>query len=141
MEKLRLEIDGKKRLLEQLRGREGGPDWKEVNVALQQTMFDYAGYIRYENLLKAGLSHLRRLKEKAYTTMIARNPHELGRCLEVLNLLDVGEAVFIMADDRKETRGLHVRLDYPFANPLMNKYHIINKIDGQPVINWRDVRR
>lgn len=136
-EACRAKIEEKKQLIDQLRGREHGPDWEETNIALQQVMYDYAGSVRNEALLNQGLSHLRRLKEKADTTMIARNQHELWRCLEVLNMLDIGELVFLMAFDRKETRGLHVRPDYPFTNPMLDKAHIIRLRDGKPVIRWR----
>ena len=44
--------------------RENGPDWKEVNIALQQLMQDYAGVVRSESMLKAGLSYLRRSEKK-----------------------------------------------------------------------------
>lgn len=56
---------------------------EEANIALQQVMNDYAGSVRNEALLKQGLGHLRRLKEKTKTLLIARNPHEMSRCLEV----------------------------------------------------------
>jgi succinate dehydrogenase/fumarate reductase flavoprotein subunit len=129
-------IEEKKTMLDRVRGREGGPDWEETNVALQQTMLDYAGHVRNEELLKQGLSHLCRLKAKADKELIAKNPHEMGRCLEVLNMLELGELTFLMALDRRETRGLHVRPDYPFTNPTLNKAHTIEKKDRQPVIQW-----
>ena len=69
--------------IERLRTRAHGPDWKETNIALQQVLNDYAGMVRNEALLEQGLSHLRRLKEKADNELIARNAHELWRCLEV----------------------------------------------------------
>lgn len=37
-------IEEKKRMIARLRGRANGPDWEETNVALQQTMLDYAGH-------------------------------------------------------------------------------------------------
>jgi succinate dehydrogenase/fumarate reductase flavoprotein subunit len=129
-------IEEKKSLLDKLRGREHGPDWEETNVALQQTMLDYAGGVRNENLLRQGLSHLRRLRAKADGELIAKNPHEMGRCLEVLNMLELGELTFLMALDRKETRGLHVRPDYPFTNPTLNMAHTIMNNDQQHVIQW-----
>ena len=129
-------IEEKKSLLDELRGREYGPDWEETNVALQQTMLDYAGRVRNKNLLKQGLSHLRRLRAKADGELIAKNPHEMGRCLEVLNMLELGELTFLMALDRKETRGLHVRPDYPFTNPMLNMAHTIEKNVRQPVMQW-----
>ncbi len=138
--RVKAEIEKSKALLNEIRGREVGADWKEVNIALQQIMYDYAGSNRSETLLEAGLSHLRRLKEKTSTPMLARNQHELMHCLEVLDLLDVGEAVFIAANERKETRGIHVRSDYPFTNPLLEKFLIIKKVDGKPVTEWKEIR-
>ncbi|MBW2065248.1 MAG: FAD-binding protein [Deltaproteobacteria bacterium] len=137
IEKKRPVIDTRKKMLDNLRGRESGPEWEETTVAMQQIMLDYAGHVRNESLLKQGLFHFRRIKEKAYKEMVARNPHELGRCLEVLNMLDLGEITFIMALDRKETRGLHVRPDYPFTNPTLNQRHIICKRDGRNIIYWK----
>lgn len=136
-EDLREKIEEQKKILDELRGRTNGPDWEETNVALQQTMLDYAGLIRNEALLKQGLSHLRRLKKKAHTTMTAGNPHELGRCLEVLNMIAIGELTFLMALDRKETRNLHVRPDYPFTDPTLNQAHIVKRLNGQNVLQWR----
>jgi succinate dehydrogenase/fumarate reductase flavoprotein subunit len=130
-------IEEKKRMIARLRGRANGPDWEETNVALQQTMLDYAGHVRNEALLEQGLSHLGRLKEKAHTTMMAGNPHELVRCMEVLNMLDIGELTFLMALDRKETRSLHVRPDYPFTDPTLNQAHIVKSQNGQHVLQWR----
>jgi succinate dehydrogenase/fumarate reductase flavoprotein subunit len=130
-------IDETITFVDQLRGRQQGPDWEEANLALQQVMNDYAGSVRNEALLSQGLSHLRRLKEKARTQMTARNQHEVGRCLEVINLLDIGELVFLMALDRRETRGLHRRPDYPFTNPLLDQAHVVRMHQGNPVIKWR----
>lgn len=136
-DKMRRTVEEKKALLEDIRGREVGPDWREASVALQQIMNDYAGSIRSETLLEAGLSHLQRLKKKAYATMIARNQHELMRDLEVMNLLDLAELVFIAANERKETRGLHVRADYPLTNPLLDKRIAVRKVDDKPVMEWK----
>lgn len=137
LEKVRVKVEEKESFLDEIRNREVGPDWKEVNIALQQVMSDYAGLIRSATLLDAGLTHLRRLKEKACATIIARNQHELSRALEVLNLLDLGELVFIAARQRKETRGWHVRTDYPYTNPLLDKLLVIKKIDNEPITEWR----
>lgn len=127
----------KANLISEIRSREIGPNWEEVNIALQQIMNDYAGSIRSETLLTEGARHLGRLKAKAYETMIARNQHELLRGLEVLNLLDVGELIFYAATQRKETRGLHVRSDYRYTDPLLDKLLIVKKVDGKPVSEWR----
>ena len=134
-------IKEKQSLLEEIRNQETGASWSEANIALQQIMHDYAGPVRSETMLRAGLSHLKRLKEKAYTTLIAGNQHELMHCLEVLNLLDLAELVFTAANERKETRGRHVRTVYPFTNPLLEKLLVIKKVDDKPVTEWKEIRR
>lgn len=134
------EIENKKAMVSEMCARTGGPDWKETNIALQQIMQDYAGPVRSETLLTAGLSYLRRLKHKAATTMMARNQWELTRCLETLNLLDLGELVFIAAHERKETRGLHNRPDYPLTDPMLEgKGLFVKQVGGEPVLEWRKI--
>ena len=117
--------------------RTEGPDWEDANLALQQTLQDYAGRMRNQKRLEQGLFHLRRLKAKAYTSLMARNPHELFHCLETLNMFDLGELVFLGALDRKETRDLHVRPEYAFTNPLLNQAHIVQKKEGRTVLYWQ----
>ncbi len=138
VEKARAEIEGRKALINNMSSRKEGPDWKEANIALQQIMQDYAGSVRSETLLTAGLSYLRRLREKVDTTMMARNQWELTRCLETLNLLDLGELVFLAANERKETRGLHNRPDYPLTDPMLDgKGLFIRRVKGEPVIELK----
>jgi succinate dehydrogenase/fumarate reductase flavoprotein subunit len=134
-------LQEKSKLLKDFCSRREGPEWTEVNAALQQIMLDYAGTIRSETLLNSGLAHLRRLKKKAYDTMIAINSHELARCMEVLNLMDLAEVIFIAAIERKETRGTHVRVDFPFTNPLLNKTLVIKKVDGKVIKEWKEIKR
>jgi succinate dehydrogenase/fumarate reductase flavoprotein subunit len=93
-------IHEKKGLLEEIRSRRVGPDWREANIALQQVMSDYAGSVRSESFLEAGLSHIRRLKNKLCATVRAKNQHELVRVLEIINLFDLAELVFVAV--RKE---------------------------------------
>ncbi|MFH1124711.1 MAG: FAD-binding protein [Pseudomonadota bacterium] len=138
-DRTKTEIEAKKELIQKIMGRREGPDWKETNVALQQLMQDYAGVVRSETLLTAGLEYLRRMRKKVDQSMIARNRWELTRCLETLNLLDLGELVFIGATARKETRGLHRRSDYPLTDPVMDGKEIfIRKRNGKPVVEAKE---
>jgi len=138
IEKARAEIEEREALLDKISSRKQGPDWREANIALQQIMQDYAGPVRTETLLMAGLGYLRRLREKAVTTMMARNQWELTRCLETLNLLDLGELVFLAARERKESRGLHNRPDFPLTNPMLDgKGLFIRRVNGEPVMELK----
>ena len=63
------------------------------------------------------------------------------RALEVLNLIELGELTFLTARERKETRGKHNRVDFPFTNPLLEKLLVVKKVDDKPVMEWREMRR
>ena len=119
--------------------RETGPDWKEANLTLQQIMKDYAGVdVRSETLLKAGLKYFGDLKMKILETLSTDNSHTLMRCMEVLDLMECGETIFLTALERKETRALHRRADFPFTNPLLQeKWITIRKKNGEPRLEWR----
>jgi len=141
IEKAKPPIEERKELVKEIRNRKVGPSWKEANIAVQQLMWDYAGQVRSRTLLEAGLDALQQLKGKVYTGVIAKNQHELMRCLEVLNLIELGELVFITANERKETRGKHMRPDYPFTNPLLEKLLTVKKVNEKPVLEWRAIKR
>ncbi len=101
-------------------------------------MNDYAGSVRSGTLLNSGLTCLHRLRKKAYDSLAAKDQWELTRCLEVLNLIDLGELVLISANERKETRGAHIRPDFPFTDPrLGSSLIIIKKVNTQIVTEWR----
>ncbi len=143
------DFNGRQKLIEEvqelvnnIQSRKFGPDWRDANAALQNTLFDYAGLVRSKTMLEAGLFHLRRLREKAYSSMRAGNRWELVRCLEVLNLYELGELVFLGALERKESRGLHQRTDYTYTDPLLNNQVLtMKKVAGQPVLKWKDLSR
>jgi succinate dehydrogenase/fumarate reductase flavoprotein subunit len=63
------------------------------------------------------------------------------RALEIVNLLDLAELVLIAANERKETRGLHVRTDYPFTNPLLDKLLVIRRENEKAVTKWTEIGR
>ena len=112
--------------------RRAGADWKEVNIALQQLMSDYAGMIRSDAMLNAGLTYLRRMRKEADGSLVAKNRWELSRCIETMNLMELGELVFLSALARKESRALHQRSDYPLTDPVMDgKEIVVRKENGK----------
>ena len=137
-------IEENKALFEDMRSRPVGSKsahWKEANIALQQIMTDFAGSVRSETLLNAGALALKRLKKKTRESMGASNSHELTRAVETLNLIDLGELVIATAGERKETRGKHIRSDYPFTNPMLAKLLIVKKANGNTITEWREIDR
>jgi succinate dehydrogenase/fumarate reductase flavoprotein subunit len=134
------QIEESREVVKGIAGRKKGIHWREANVALQQIMVDYAGLVRSETLLEAGLSYLRRMKEKVNGGLMARNRWELTRCMETRNLMDIGELIFLTAGERKESRGMHNRPDYPLTNPMLDgKAICIRQVDGTPQMEWRRI--
>ena len=130
-------------LYSDLYGREGGASWQEANFALQQIMTEYADCgphrVRSETMLNAGIKYLGDLRKKIVKDMGASDAHELMRAAEVLNLLDLGEALMISARERKESRGRHLRSDYTFTNPLLrDKFLRIWQDGGEIRTEWRE---
>ena len=122
--------------------RKSGAHWMEVNSTLNQIMDKYVSVknVRSETLLKSAYKYLTDIKRYAVEQMKAENSHELVRCLEVLDLLDLGQATALCSENRKESRGMYNRrVDYPFTNPLMNnKFQTIYLgVDGA-VMEFRD---
>lgn len=116
--------------------------WKEANIALGQLMNDYAGIdVRSEHLYQVGMTYLPRLQKKAKETLTCADSHEFLRCLEVLDLMELGQLLMLCGNERKESRGKHRRVDFPFTNPLLNnRFLMIQNVDGQHVLEWRDRR-
>lgn len=120
--------------------RENGAHWLESNSTLQQIMNDYVGLkVRSATLLRAGIKYIRDLRQLSIAEIKCENSHELMRTMEVLDLIDLAEAVALTAENRKETRGHHKRVDYTYTNPLLNnKFQTIEKTKDGFKLAFRD---
>lgn len=129
------------RLYTDLMGREGA-NWKEAASTLQNIMKEYAGLeIRSEGIMTTGLKYIRQLREYARKELAAENSHELMRTLEVLDMIDLGEAIILTGLNRKESRGQFQRADYTYTNlTLNNKFQTICKKEGKIVREYRNRR-
>ena len=133
----------KKRLdfYNQLMNRPEGAQWLEANSSLQVIMNDYVGLkVRSEDMMRAGLKYLRDLREYAQNEIGCEDAHQLMRTMELFDLIDLAEAVAISSRNRKESRGMHRRIDYTFTNPLLNNMFqtIRRKPDGEVELGWRE---
>ena len=106
-------IDSLKTLCSRMLSPRTGSRWKEVEYALQNAMDTYCGEVRAGAELKRGLERLYEIKE---IPLRAENPHELGRCFEVLFLLTNAELVMRASLAREESRKFPTkfsRADFP----------------------------
>jgi succinate dehydrogenase/fumarate reductase flavoprotein subunit len=99
--------------------RSGGMEWKELECGIAKVMQDYCGDTKTEELMKIGLKSLEEIKEAEASTIRARNPHELMRSLEVLDILTCCEIIVHACLARKSSNSwlYFQRLDYPVDNP------------------------
>lgn len=99
--------------------RQTGIDWKEFECGIAKVMQDYCGDTKTEELMNIGLQFLSEIKEAEARSLVCRNPHELMRGLEVLDILTCSEMIIHACQARKATnRWIYFdRLDYPENDP------------------------
>ena len=130
-------------LCREMLARRDSAHWTEANMALNQIMSDYAPApgVRSGSLFRAGMKYLDDIRRATLAEMGASCSHSLMRAHEVLDLMDTGAALLFAADQRKETRGPHVRSDYTFTNPLLNNHFLTVWLEeGTPKAEWRERR-
>jgi succinate dehydrogenase/fumarate reductase flavoprotein subunit len=113
---------------------EGDVGWKELHAGIARVMQVYCGEYKSERMLKMGLWWLKSLREGEAARTYVRNPHELGRYLECLSRITIGEMIIQASLARKaSSRPLDFkRIDYPVTDPPeWNKYITIKLKDGQ----------
>lgn len=130
--------------LQRMRLRTQGARWQEATGACQDIMGTYCCETKYENLLNAGYEQLLRVRRRAEQTLCAAGQHELGRCLEAFNLMDIAEAALLCSRERRETRLNRYdpfrRVDHAEENPAMDKFLVYSCKDNQASFRWRAMR-
>jgi len=128
-------------------GQPDGITPQELEEKLQRLMDEYAGgvsqfYRINEERLDYAFQHIQLLRKDAENHLVAKDYHELMKCLELFDLLDVAETLILHLKWRKETRwpGWQTRMDYPERNdrdfdcfinsrkdPITGKYEMIKR--------------
>jgi len=99
----------------------------------------YAGELKSERKVLEGLRRLDTLRRKGLPLLKAKNPHYLLGCLEARNILEMSILDMQAILERKETRGVFVRQDYPDKDPEMEGKLIFQRLkDGKPVVELRE---
>lgn len=90
-------------------------DYKSVNRALRQAMWQHVGVVRQAATLNAALDAIRALAERA-AACGGNRPAAVVHCLELDNLCLIAEVIALAALSREESRGTHYREDFPDGN-------------------------
>jgi succinate dehydrogenase flavoprotein subunit len=112
--------------------REGGENPYEVHAELQTTLNDLVGIIRKESELTEAVKKLGELKERVEKVVAPKgrkyNPG-WHLCLDLRNMVLVGECVAKAALLRQESRGGHTRDDFPGMNPEWRQVNLICAVE------------
>ena len=119
--------------LEPFEGR-GGENAFEVQAALQRVMQDHAGIARDDQGLESALVEIETLKQRAKRVrVIGSREYNPGwhTALDLRSLLIVSEAVARSALERTESRGAHMRVDFPDSDEAQARQEIVVHRDGE----------
>jgi succinate dehydrogenase/fumarate reductase flavoprotein subunit len=124
-----------------------GPDWKELNAASARVMQNYCSEIKNAQLLQLAERWLRDLEENEAPRVLAENPHQLMRVLEVRDILTCCRMIVAACQARKaSSTHLHFqRLDHPELDPPeWHKWIVIRRagdgvaVSDRPIAFWGD---
>ena len=118
--------------------RESGINWKELEAGVAKVLQDYCGDNKNEELMKIGLIALDEIESGEAQTLTARNPHELMRAIEAMDIITCARMVIHASRARKASSFwlFFDRLDYPERDPEgWNKWITIHDEEGKPVTN------
>ncbi|NVM35177.1 MAG: FAD-binding protein [Candidatus Lokiarchaeota archaeon] len=125
----------KNRIYSIINQSDDGIGWKEFNMYITRIMQNYCGEIKSDELLKLGLKLLEDMERDEALKLYARNPHELIRSLEVLNILTNAKMIIHSCLARKaSSKHLHfIQSDYPEMDPPEWHKFITVKLENNKV--------
>lgn len=109
-------IDSQVEKLKNMMGKKGKYRAIQLKRELQKTMWEKVGPAREEDKLKEGLKILFEIEEKFREIAISgANQYntELLDAIELQFMIPIAKSIAMSALTRKESRGAHIRLDYP----------------------------
>ena len=115
---------------------EDGLEWRELNMAISKAMQNYCGEIKCRELLEEGLDVLKSYEEEIVPQISCKNPHELMRAHEVMDILEVSKMILQACLFRESSSNplCFQRSDFPQEDPEEDRcFYTIRMEDGKPV--------
>jgi succinate dehydrogenase/fumarate reductase flavoprotein subunit len=132
----RRQADGEKDRIRSILNGFGGVDWREVNTTISLIMQEHCGATKSGEVLAPGLVKLRDLRRHELLHLRPRNPHELMRTLEVLNILTNAELVIhaCLAREASARYLLFERSDFPALDPPEWQKFVTVRLENETVV-------
>ena len=140
----------KKRVYAPLSERADSMDWKELNFGIARVMQNYCSELKNDELLKIAEIWLADIEQNEVRRASAKNPHQLMRTIDVIDILTCAQMIVQASKARKATS--HAlsfnRIDYPAVDPPeWRKYLVIRREAGgetrvtdRPLGFWGDLQ-
>lgn len=112
--------------------REGDELARPLQRAVRDTMWEFCGVVRSEAGLRQGMEKLTELEAAAQHVDVRPNSEgygDLALALDLRGSLMAAEATIRPALERRETRGAHIRSDYPRLDPSFEVNFVV-RLDG-----------
>ncbi|MGB9886420.1 MAG: FAD-binding protein [Moorellales bacterium] len=106
----------------------------ELEHYVRWVNYNYVGLHKTKPRMERALELIRLAREEAVPLLVATNPHELMRALEVEDIIDLSELHVQSSLLRTESRlvPIHYREDYPELDPQWdNKVITVKKVGGE----------
>lgn len=104
---------------------------------LRDTMYKSAGLVRDKQGLEHGLQKLAALQN--VPTLLATGD-DMPLAIELRNLMTLAPLVLTAALARQESRGGHMRSDYPSTHIAYKKHILINKLKSTSHVEYKEVK-
>jgi fumarate reductase flavoprotein subunit len=126
--RLRAEAENEAARIEALRGRQkGGERIPQLRREMQLSMERGCGVYRNQGAMQQTVAELAQLRGRAADLVLADASRvfntEILQALELVNMLDVAEAIALAAAARRESRGAHACRDFPKRNDAEFLHH------------------
>ncbi|MBN2286307.1 MAG: FAD-binding protein [Tissierellales bacterium] len=120
---------------EKIYNYEGHHNLEVLKIQLREIMWEKASIIRNENELLEARSQINQLRHILLNARVT-NKSELIKFYEMKNMLLISSMIIEGALLRKESRGAHLRQDYPVVDKQYNGNYIYKLIEGQVQVSF-----
>jgi succinate dehydrogenase / fumarate reductase flavoprotein subunit len=120
--------------IERMKAGSGGEKVADIRTVLQNEMMDKASVFRSQESLASVLTTVHELRERWERVSIDDKGeifnYDLTEAMELGYLIDLAEALVVSAQARPESRGAHMRVDFPDRDDVNWMKHTLITRDG-----------
>jgi succinate dehydrogenase / fumarate reductase, flavoprotein subunit len=131
--------------IERMKAGSGGEKVADIRTVLQNEMMDKASVFRSDESLASVLKTVHELRDRWERVSIDDKGevfnYDLTEAMELGYLIDLAEALVVSAQARPESRGAHMRVDYPDRDDVNWMKHtlITREADGNVTLDYKPV--